>query len=171
MILLRRLFLAALVAGLPLFASMAAEQRTIERFRAWTLYEYDDGATRLCYIASEPSASDGNYARRGPPAVLVTRLPAEPDSDEVSVQPGYPYLSDSRVAVAVDGSEKFTMFTQGEYAWTDGRSADAALIAAMKRGREMTVRGTSQKNTWSEDTYSLLGFTAAYNALQRTCQP
>ena len=30
---------------------------------------------------------------------------------------------------------------------------------AMVRGRELTVRGTSLKGTYSEDTYSLIGFT------------
>jgi hypothetical protein len=39
----------------------------------------------------------------------------------------------------------------------------------MKRGTDMTVRGTSVKNTYSLDTYSLLGFTAAYKAMIDAC--
>ena len=39
----------------------------------------------------------------------------------------------------------------------------------MRRGVDMTVRGTSTKNTYSLDTYSLLGFTAAYEAMQEAC--
>jgi hypothetical protein len=33
----------------------------------------------------------------------------------------------------------------------------------------MTVRGTSVRNTFSLDTYSLLGFTAAYDAMIEAC--
>ena len=39
----------------------------------------------------------------------------------------------------------------------------------MKRGTDMTVRGTSTRNTFSLDTYSLLGFTAAYDAMIEAC--
>ena len=39
----------------------------------------------------------------------------------------------------------------------------------MRRGTDMTVRGTSSKNTYSLDTYSLLGFTAAYDAMVEAC--
>jgi hypothetical protein len=33
----------------------------------------------------------------------------------------------------------------------------------------MTVRGTSTLSTYSLDTYSLLGFTAAYDAMVEAC--
>jgi hypothetical protein len=62
------------------------------------------------------------------------------------------------------------MFTQGEYAWTRSPADDRALIAAMRAGIELTARGTSSRDTWSEDTYSLLGFTAAFNALEQACR-
>ena len=42
-------------------------------------------------------------------------------------------------------------------------------IAAMKDGSDMTVRGTSTLDTFSLDTYSLLGFTAALEALRDAC--
>jgi hypothetical protein len=61
------------------------------------------------------------------------------------------------------------LFTRGEHAWTKSREADEALINAMKRGSNMTVRGTSAKRTYSLDTYSLLGFTAAYQAMVDAC--
>ena len=61
------------------------------------------------------------------------------------------------------------LFTRGEHAWTKSEDADQALITAMKRGADMTVRGTSVRNTFSLDTYSLLGFTAAYDAMIEAC--
>ena len=40
----------------------------------------------------------------------------------------------------------------------------------MKGGNDMTVRGTSTRSTYSLDTYSLLGFTAAYEAMVAACR-
>jgi hypothetical protein len=161
----------AVLAGLVPGTVPAAEQTFIAAYRDWGLFEYEAGDRRLCFITSEPKERDGNYERRGPPAVLVTRLPAEPELDEVSVQTGYAFEEGSDVEVVVDGEERFSLFTQGEYAWTRSPRDDDALIEEMKAGLEMTVRGTSTLGTYSLDTYSLLGFTAAYEALDRTCTP
>ena len=46
---------------------------------------------------------------------------------------------------------------------------DAAIVKAMIRGREMKVRGVSLKNTYSEDAYSLIGFTKIHDAIVRAC--
>ncbi len=164
--------LVAVVTILPLAWSAAldaAEQTFVASYRDWSLFTYQDGGNRMCFIASEPTRRDGNYTRRGDPALLVTRLPGQADSSEVSMQPGYTFQEGSSVRVVVDGNQRFEMFTQGEYAWTRGPADDQALIAAMRAGIELSVRGTSTRETWSEDTYSLLGFTAAYNAMQQAC--
>ena len=39
----------------------------------------------------------------------------------------------------------------------------------MVRGRELNVRGVSLKNTYSEDSYSLIGFTKIHDAIIRAC--
>jgi len=43
------------------------------------------------------------------------------------------------------------------------------LVGAMKAGIEMTIRGTSARGTETLDTYSLRGFTAAYNEAVTAC--
>lgn len=146
----------------------AAAPRQISAHRDWSVYEVTDNRGRICYIASEPTAQSGNYSRRDPPAVLVARLPGSPPSEEVSVQPGYSYLKSSSVDVKVDG-RPFKLFTDGEHAWTRTNEEDRSLIAAMKGGVSMTVRGTSIRNTYSLDTFSLAGFTAAYEAMRAAC--
>jgi Invasion associated locus B (IalB) protein len=152
--------------------SVAAAAQTPEflgTHRDWNVYAFTENSEKICYMASEPKKQEGDYTRRGNPAVLVTRRPTPKVVDEVSVQPGYSYQEDSEVQVAV-GDRKFALFTQGEHAWTKSEEADRALIDAMKRGNQMTVRGTSAKGTYSFDTYSLLGFTAAYQAMMDACR-
>ena len=162
-----------MIAGIAVIAlSMVGEARAemVKSFRDWTLYVYQDRDGKLCYIASLPTKQEGNYSNRDQPAAFVSRLPTNPPKEEVSVQPGYSFKAGSEVDVVVDGSATFKFFTQGENAWARTPRDDQTLIAAMRRGGAMTVKGTSTRDTFSLDTYSLLGFTAAYNAMNDACK-
>jgi invasion protein IalB len=167
----RRMKPSIIALLLTVVLSLAAVAQTPEflgAHRDWNVYAFTQDSQKICYMASEPTKQEGDYTRRGNPAVLVTRRPGSPAVDEVSVQPGYSYREGSEVEVEIGGRE-FMMFTRGEHAWTKSQDADEALINAMKRGSNMTVRGTSLKGTYSLDTYSLLGFTAAYEAMVNAC--
>ena len=160
-------FLAALVGCMLHILAARAEQ--VGSFRDWTAFVHQDRDGKLCYIVSEPKNQEGNYTRRGKAAVFVSRLPTDPPRLEVNVQPGYAYKQGLPVEVVVDSGPTFQLFTQGEHAWArDGE--DTALIEAMRAGSRMTVRGTSTRDTFSLDTFSLLGFTAAYNAMMDACK-
>lgn len=168
---LSRLILFVLTVGLLAFGSAARAQspQFLGTYRDWNVYKFADQEQTICYVASEPKKQEGNYTRRDPPAVLVTRRSDPQIVDEVSVQPGYSYYEGSEVEVQIDRGRRFMLFTRGEHAWTKSEAEDEALIAAMKRGTNLTVRGNSVKNTYSLDTYSLLGFTAAYEAMIAAC--
>ena len=85
--------------------------------RDWNVYKFRDADETICYIASEPKKQEGNYTRRGNPAVLVTRRPGARVLYEVSVQPGYTYLDGSDVEIQID-RRRFLLFTRGS---TPGR--------------------------------------------------
>jgi hypothetical protein len=165
--------LCGFLAIAPLVLTTPAAAQTpqfLGSYTDWNVYEFTDSSDKICYMASVPKKQEGDYSRRGNPAVLVTRRPGPELVDEVSVQPGYTYLDGSEVEVQVDG-KAFDLFTRGEHAWTKDEADDKALIGAMRRGADMTVRGTSSRNTFSLDTYSLLGFTKAYEAMGAACAP
>ena len=168
----RNLSVGALLVCLLAWPVVAAAQtpQFLGSYRDWNVYRFQDGDQAICYMASEPKKQEGNYTRRGNPVVLVTRRPAPRSVDEVSVQPGYSFAEGSEVEVQVDRNRRFLLFTRDEHAWTKSEDADRELISAMRRGTDMTVRGTSTKNTYSLDTYSLLGFTAAYEAMEEACE-
>ncbi len=161
---------AGLLPGVAAAPPVGAQPpQALGSYRDWHAYAFDAEADgRICYVASVPTKQEGNYSRRGNPAVLVTRRPGGEGIDEVSVQPGYSYLGGSEVTVKI-GDETFTLFTQGEHAWARTPEEDRRLIEAMKRGSDMAVRGTSPRNTYSDDTYSLRGFTRAYEAMVAAC--
>ena len=70
-----------------------------------------------------------------------------------------------RIVKSTERNEKIKVRYVRKSHWDE----DAAIIVAMQRGTDMTVRGTSQLDTYSLDTYSLLGFTAAFNAMRDAC--
>jgi len=162
-------FLAVLVLSIGT-ASVAHAQTpySLGSYTDWNVWELNEGSQKICYIVSEPKKQSGTYTRRGKPAVLVTRRPAPSVTDEVSVQPGYTYLEGSSVGLTV-GQNRFTLFTRGAHAWTKDQTEDQSLIDVMRRGEDMVITGESSKNTTSTDTYSLLGFTKAYNAMVAAC--
>ena len=64
----------------------------------------------------------------------------------------------------------FTLFTNGEGAWAGSPEEDAKLIAALKSGAEVTISGRSGRGTKTEDTFSLMGFTAAMEEAAKRCK-
>ncbi len=144
----------------------AAVPKQVSVHRDWSVYEVTDSRGRFCYLASEPTAQSGNYSRRDPPAALIVSLPGQ-SGQYLTYHPGYSYQKGTKVRVTIDG-RPFELFTDGDDAFSFNAD-DESIIAAMKRGSSMTVRGTSTRSTYSLDTYSLSGFTAAYEAMRSSC--
>lgn len=160
----------AVFSILGVVAAVAQEPEPERRgqFRDWHLYVHASDQGRTCFIVSEPTSEEGNYRRRGQPALLVAEFPMAEPNTQVSVQPGYPLKEGVDAKVNIDG-QGYDFFTKDEGAWSKSAEMDAQVIDAMKRGREFAVEGTSHIDTFSRDTYSLMGFTAAFEAMKREC--
>jgi hypothetical protein len=163
--------LVFLAAGLIASGSSAAVAQGIERlgdFGNWSSFQFTENGNKACYMASQPKKSAGDYKKRGDVYAIVTHRPAEKLRDEVSVLAGYAYKEGSLAAVAI-GDQSFELFTQGDGAWAKDKQADDALVKAMIKGLDMVVKGTSSRGTETIDTYSLSGFTKAYEAIGKAC--
>lgn len=135
----------------------------------WGAFEVKEDGGTACYMAGQPSSSTPKNVRRGKIWLLVTHRPYRKVRDEVSIYIGYPFRKDSEVTVNIDG-KSFKMFTDGETAWAPDAKADGALVAAMRAGNKMVIRGVSGRGTKTADTYSLKGFTKAHRAISRSCK-
>lgn len=137
----------------------------------WKVFTLKQGSDTVCYITSSPKNQAGNFRRRGEPYVLVTYQGN--DLAEVSVSSGYPYKKGSFVKVTIDDKTSEDMFTSSQtpaIAWAKDREADTTLIAHMKKGLTLKAKGYSRIGTYSEDTYSLSGFTKAHDRMKALCQ-
>ncbi len=148
--------------------AVAQEPTFIATHRDWHAYQFVEGGNIVCYMATKPTDQQGDYSRRGDVFLLVTHRPAESSRDVVSVITGYTFGPESEVEVAI-GDRSFNLFTDDNTAWARDESTDLGLVTAMKAGSNMTVKGTSNRGTLITDTYSLLGFTAAYGEISTAC--
>lgn len=174
MIRLRPLLLA-LAAALPVLANASAgtaapppaDLTVIGNYNDWEALTYTENGNKVCFIGTKPKDSKGDYSSRGDIFLLVTHRPAESRNGVVIIETGYPYKTESTVEVKIDG-KPFRMWTEGEYAYAYA-DEDKVLVQAMKRGLEMVVQGRSTRGTLTTDTYSLKGFTDAYQAISNAC--
>jgi len=164
------LWMAAALAGLSGFAGSAAHAQDAEligRFGDWDAYTRGDGASRFCYMVSKPKEASLR-SRRGEIFFLIWHRPAQKEFDVVQVDIGYPFKQGSEAEVAIGGST-WQLFTRDESAWTYKPADDAAIVAALRKGSRMSVKGVSGRGNPTTDTYSLKGTSAAHQAINKAC--
>ncbi|OSQ50184.1 invasion associated locus B family protein [Thalassospira alkalitolerans] len=160
---------AAIIVALVSQAVLAQNApQLIDVYGKWEAYSYTEKGKKVCYIGSQPTSAKGDYTKRGKIYVMVTHRPALKLFNEVSFITGYVYQKDSDVDLRID-SKKFKLFTYEDSAWAVNGEEDRKLVSAMKSGSNMVVVGSSSRGTKTTDTYSLSGFTSAYNAISKAC--
>ena len=146
----------------------ASEPRLVGTYGDWSAYTFMENGNKVCYMASQPKTAVGNYTKRGDIFALVTHRPAENTKNVFSYMTGYPYKEGSNVSIKID-SRNFSLFTQGDTAWTADAAADNSLTNAIKAGSNMVVKGTSSRGTLTTDTFGLKGSSKAYAKISQEC--
>ena len=121
-----------------------------------------------CYIGSLPINSDlPDTKKRGDNYILVYKIIGN-EENIVQVEAGYSYNLDKNISVNIDNTsfKFYSTKDSSETAWTDD---DDKVIYAMKKGLELVLSGESSRGTVTNDTYTLKGFTAAINKLNKDC--
>jgi hypothetical protein len=160
--------MACLIGVAAQSKAWSAEPKVIGSYKNWSAHTFKEAKGPVCYLHGVPSRSVGKYTKRGDIYLQVTHRPAAKTKNEVSITAGYAHKKGSEVNATIDG-KTFVLFTEGDTAWAGDEKADAALVAAMRAGRLMVVRGISARGTKTSDTYSLAGFTAAHKAINKAC--
>lgn len=153
--------LALTSTAVPMNASAAAKLEST--FTDWNVYTESES----CYMATVPISEDGNFKKRGQPYLLLNFKEGKPD--EVNVSSGYPYKKGVDAELTIE-AKRFKLYTEGETAWARSSAEDKDILAAMRAGSKVKVRGISGKGSYSEDTYSLKGVSAAYKFMVETCK-
>lgn len=161
---------AVLLAG-PVMAQEQSSSRVAAN-TDWSVFV--ESNPNECWAVSAPKETvntrDGNVVtvRRGDIRLIVFYRPGEGVNGQVMFAGGYPFADGSMVEMKV-GDTTFQMFTEGEFAWPATPEDDAKFVAAMKRGASAVATARSGRGTVTQDTFSLLGFTAAVEEAGSRC--
>ncbi len=145
------------------------ESKELAKFNDWTAFAEGEGKNLACMAVSKPKKAEGNYSRRGDIFAIVTHLPGQNKWNEFSIVAGYNFQPNSNPDVTI-GDIKFQLFTSGSRAWSFSPSEDDKIVKYLKNSMKMKVVGTSSRGTITNDTYSLVGFSKAYQKINEACK-
>ncbi len=148
----------------PVQAQQAVEE--LGDFNYWSAYSFQKDGHKICYMVTSPIKQKGKVSGRKDAFMVVTNTPSDGTYDVVNLQAGYNYKKASEVKVRV-GKQTFKMFPFEDMAWL--KEGDEELVSAMIKGNTAEVSAVSDKGVKTVDTYSLLGFTKARNAMNKAC--
>jgi len=136
---------------------------------AWTLHVNGEAANRLCFVSAAPQRSTPQITNRATAMFYITAWPADGVAAEASVKLGYTVKTQSKVAITI-GTDTFKLTPKEERAFVPDAVQEARLIAAMRKGSEMTVQAVPARGQMTTDSYSLAGIAEALKAMAEACK-
>ena len=164
-----RLLAMAMAMSVSAATTVSAADKPLGTFKDWSAMSFTEDDHTVCMMWSQPEKAEGKYKKRGEIFVFVTHRPRDREMNKVSFETGYTFKDKSEVRVTIDG-RAYTLYTDGSTAWSQDTKDDARMVKAMRAGNKMVMEGTSSRGTNTRDTYSLSGFTAAHNAINKACK-
>jgi Invasion associated locus B (IalB) protein len=149
----------------------APEPALIGQYDEWGAYTATPNGKKVCFALAKPVSGSTNPPNRPRDQawIFISSRPGERVRDEVSVIFGYGLKASSDANIEISGGS-YAMNTQGDGAWVKNPAEEPKLVETMRKGRDMTVKGTSAKGTVSTDVYSLKGLAQALDKVGQECR-
>ena len=138
------------------------------QFKNWTAQNTNINGQQVCYAVSSPIASDPKTLNRAESRIFVSFRANDKIQNEISVTSGYNYKASSKVNLAIEKRE-FNFETEDNFAWLTKYEDEISLIELMRKSTQAKVTATSVRGTKTIDTFSLNGFSDAYEAAKKKC--
>jgi len=143
----------------------SAAPRALGSFQDWTAATHMEAGKKVCYAFTRASRSEGAGNRQN---VILTVTHRQQGRDQVALRAGYTYARNAEVEVKV-GSNDLPFYTAQDNAFA---REGAKAVAAFRNGASAVATGPGpQGRGTATDTFSLSGFSAAYDAISRECPP
>jgi invasion protein IalB len=141
----------------------------IVQYGDWGVYVSQTPKTKICYALSQPKERQPGGLKRDPGYFFISTRPGENVRNEVSVVVGFA-IKDGADATIDVGTTSFPFFTKNDGAWMKNAAEEARLIDALRKGRDFTVKSTSQRGNPTSDRYSLSGIGQALDRVTQECK-
>jgi hypothetical protein len=134
------------------------------KFDDWIAATHDESGQATCYAFTRAQNSVPAVPGRGEVVLTVTERPT--GRDWVAISAGFSFRKDATVTMQV-GTGAFDFYTSQSSAFArEGR----AVVAALQRGEQAQTRSPGpHEGQTVVDTFSLRGFSAAYQAIVKAC--
>jgi hypothetical protein len=137
----------------------------------WGAYTAAPGGRKICFALAKPTNSETVPANRprDPAYMFVSSRPAEKVKDEVSIIIGYGFKPNTDATLELGGAS-YAMYTLADGAWIKNAAEEPHLVDAMRKGSDVTLKGTSARGTSTTDVFSLRGLAQALDKIGQECQ-
>jgi hypothetical protein len=137
--------------------------KLLGRFEDWIAATHPESGVPVCYAFTRVQTSVPTLPGRGGVVLTVTQRPSGRDS--VAMEAGFNFAPDASVTVQADQTG-LDFYTHQRAAFA--RDGHAAVVAFKAAGRAI-ARSPGPHDATVTDTFSLKGFTAAYDAISKAC--
>ncbi len=127
---------------------------------------FRDPSVPRCYAIAQPTPS--SRQRDYQPFASIGTWPRRNIRGQVHLRLSRK-MAQNRPIVLRIGSRSFELIGGGGDAWAQGKAMDAAIVAAMRSARSMTVSATDARGRRFFDTYDLDGAATAMDAATVGC--
>lgn len=169
-------FITIAALALGVMGTTAVAQESTNRVAAetdWSVFQADN--PKECWAVTAPKQTvntrNGQQVsvNRSEILLMVFDRPGANVKGQLAFTGGYPFAKGRFVEMKIGGTT-FNLSTDGgEWAWPATSGDDAKIVAAMKRGASAIITAQSSRGTQTQDTFSLLGFTAAVDQASKNC--
>lgn len=158
----------SLGCAVPGLAQQGAAPTSLGQFGDWQAFQAGEGASKSCFAASSPKDRQPAHLNRDPANIFITHRPRDKVRNELNIAAGFP-MKDGDTASLTVGTARFMLYAKDRGAWVKTPAEEPAILAAMRKGRELTFEAVSKRNNRTTDRYSLIGLTQALDAISRAC--
>jgi len=152
-------------------AAGGVQPTVLGTFGEWGAYTAAPDGKKVCFALAKPAKSETVPANRHRDAayLFVSSRPAEKVKDEVSIIIGYGFKQNTDATLELAGAS-YAMYTLADGAWIKNAAEEGKLVEAMRKGGDLTVKGTSARGTGTIDVFSLKGLAQALDKVGEECR-
>lgn len=149
---------------LALIATPAAAREALGVFESWGAFT--DPSPPRCYAIAQPVRSGGGTRWR--PFASIATWPGQGARNQLHIRLSRERDPRARVTLSV-GERRFELISGNADAWAPDARTDAAVVAAIRSGRSMSVETLGKGGQPFADIYALRGAATAIDAAALRC--
>ena len=163
----KTLFIFLFFSAFMFDIAFTEEPKSLGKYKNWESFTFNDSKGKICFAQTIPTLRSPKNLKRDDSRLFVTFRKEEKMKNEISVTSGHVYKQSS--VIAKSGKNDFTFFTQGKFAWISDGEEEFNLIKIMKKASKLSISATDLNGNKTQDLYSMMGFTKAYNTAKKSC--